>query len=373
MQRRIAFVDYFPTHYRKRLYEEIARRADADFYFFADEREHYWNRKIPLANEGDYRRVELRRFRPLGQAVMPGLAPRLRPSRYDAVIKSLNGKLMLPLVYGSAKASGLPFVLWTGMWYHPQTGDHRFSRGLAESIYRGAGAIVTYGEHVKRYVLETDGVDPAKVFVAGQAVQAERFTAVEPTRNGNATVLYVGQFEERKGLPDLLEAFRAIDSPNARLALVGNGSMEAEVRALASRDERVEIVGYVPQEELPAKLAAARCLVLPSVTTDRQREPWGLVVNEAMHAGLPVVATDAVGAAAGGLVEDGENGFVVPERNPDALSTALRRLVADGELAARMGDRARRDVERFDYDRMADGFLGAVEHAIAAKRAGRRR
>ena len=58
---RIAFIDYFATHYRKRLYEELARRMDVDFYFFADERERYWNRKIPLVREGDFRRVELRR------------------------------------------------------------------------------------------------------------------------------------------------------------------------------------------------------------------------------------------------------------------------------------------------------------------------
>ena len=64
--------------------------------------------------------------------------------------------------------------------------------------------------------------------------------------------------------------------------------------------------------------------MLPSITTALDKEPWGLVVNEAMHAGLPVVATDAVGAAAGGLVRDGENGFVVPERDADALAAAVR-------------------------------------------------
>jgi hypothetical protein len=109
--RRIAFIDYFPTHYRRALYEELARRADADFYFYADERERYWNRKIPLAYEGEFCRVDLRRYRIAGQAVMPGVAMRLSPKRYDAVIKSLKGKLMLPLTYGVSRIRGLPFVL----------------------------------------------------------------------------------------------------------------------------------------------------------------------------------------------------------------------------------------------------------------------
>jgi glycosyltransferase involved in cell wall biosynthesis len=364
MRRRIAFIDYFPTHYRRRLYEELARRTEADFYFFADERERYWNRKIPLANEGDYRRVELRRFRPFDEAVMPGIVPRLRPSRYDAVIKNLNGKLMLPLTYGAAKASGLPFVLWTGMWMHPTTRVHRFTHGMTAGIYRGADAIVTYGDHVRDFVLATDGVSPEKVFVAGQAVEKERFVDVRRSTNGHANVLFIGQFEERKGLFDLIDAFGMVDRPEARLRLVGNGSLEGEVRRHAERDRRIEIVGYVPQDDLPAQLASARCLVLPSVTTAEDKEPWGLVVNEAMHAGVPVVATDAVGAAAGGLVQHGKNGYVVPERDAPALAGALRSLVEDHKLARRLGERARGDADEFNYERMADAFVSAVDYAI---------
>jgi glycosyltransferase involved in cell wall biosynthesis len=371
LRRRIAFIDYFATHYRRRLYEELARRMDADFYFFADERERYWNRKIPLVEAGEFRRVELRRYRVAGQAVMPGLALRLHPGRYDAVIKSLNGKLMLPLVYGTSRVRRLPFVLWTGMWHHPTTRVHQATRPLTERIYHGAEAIVAYGEHVKRFLVDSAGVDSGKVFVAGQAVEPERFTAVEPVRDGAAEVLFVGQFEERKGLTYLLDAFAAIDDPTMRLRLVGNGSLEAEIARRAATDRRLEVVGHLPQEELPSVLRTARCLVLPSVTTELDKEPWGLVVNEAMHAGVPVIATDGVGAAAGGLVEHDRNGVVVPERDAPALTTALRRLTTDPALAATMGDRARQDVTRFNHSAMADAFEAAVEHAIAMRSSGR--
>ena len=371
--RRIAFIDYFATHYRRRLYEELARRMDVDFYFFADERERYWNRKIPLVESGAFRRVELRRYRIAGQAVMPGLALRLHPGRYDAVVKSLNGKLMLPLVYGASKGRGLPFVLWTGMWHHPTTPVHRLTRPLTESIYRGAGAIVAYGEHVKRFLLQTRGVASAKVFVAGQAVEPERFTTVQPSRNGAAEALFVGQFEERKGVADLLAAFASVRDPSARLRLVGNGTLEAEVAAHATADPRLEVVGYLAQERLPEALARARCLVLPSITTALDREPWGLVVNEAMHAGVAVVATDAVGAAAGGLVEHERNGFVVREGDRAALTAALERLLSDAALAARLGEQARRDVERFSHAAMADAFEGAIEHAVHHGRVSGRR
>ena len=370
VRRRIAFIDYLPTHYRRGLYEELSRRMAADFYFYADERERYWNRRLPLVRDGDFHRIELRRMRIAGESFMPGIVRTLRSERYDAVIKSLNGRVMLPLTYLTARSRGVAFVLWTGMWYHPRTAFHRLSRLPTESVYREADAIVAYGEHVRRFVAAAPGVDPAKVFIAGQAVDAARFAAVEPGFDEQvADILYVGQFEERKGLPFLLEAFAQLRAQGvpARLRLIGNGSMEEAIRRRAADDEAIEFVGHVDQDDLPGHLAAARCLVLPSITTPLDREPWGLVCNEAMHAGIPVVATQAVGAAAGGLVRDGRNGFVVPERNAEALAAALLPLLLDAGTAREMGARARTDVSGFSHERMADGFEAAVEHAIAAR------
>jgi glycosyltransferase involved in cell wall biosynthesis len=365
---RIAFIDYFPTHYRRGLYEEIGRRADADFYFFADERERWWNPRLSLVEEGTFRRIDLPRYRIGGEAVMPGVARRILAGRYDAVIKSPNGKLMLPLVYGAAKARGTAFVLWTGMWMHPTTRFHRASKPLMEGIYRGSDAIVTYGEHVRQFVLETAGVAPEKVFVAGQAVDPSRFAAVQPARAGQAPeILFIGQFEERKGVTYLLDAIRRLSDTQVRLRLVGSGADEDRLRAYAGDDQRIEFLGHRSQDELPSELARARCLVLPSVTTELDKEPWGLVVNEAFHAGVPVIATDGVGAAAGGLVRHGRNGFVVPERDSVALADALLPLVEDASLASRMGEAGREDVAAFNYDRMATAFLSAVDFALASR------
>jgi glycosyltransferase involved in cell wall biosynthesis len=363
---RIAFIDYFPTHYRRSLYEELARRADVDFFFFSDERERWWNPNIPHANHGDYHRVDLPRYRVAGQSVMPGIARRILGGKYDAVIKNSNGKVMLPLIYASAKARGIPFVLWQGMWMHPRTHLHTVSKPLLEGIYRGAGAIVCYGEHVRQFILQTRGVDPDKLFVAGQAVDGARFEAVAGVWNGGAAeVLYVGQFEEVKGVRYLVEAFDRMNDTEARLRLIGGGSQESWVRDRAQRSGQLELAGFRSQDELPAEFARARCLVLPSVTTEIDRETWGMVVNEAFHAGVPVVATDAVGAAAGGLVRDQRNGFVVPERDPEALSRAIRRLIEDPELARRMGDAGHEDVAAFTHERMANAFLAAVDHGLA--------
>jgi glycosyltransferase involved in cell wall biosynthesis len=366
---KIVFIDYFPPHYRRGLYEEISRHAEAEFCFFSDQHERWSDPNVPAVWEGNYRRVEFPRRRILGQSVVPGILRRILAGRYEAVIKLPNGRLMFPLSYWAARLSGTGFVLWTEMWMHPRTSFHRLSKPLMESVYRHADAIVVSGQHVRRFVLETPGVEPEKIFVARLAVDATPFQSIERTPGGGSPeILYVGQFEERKGLPYLLDAFDRLSGTGARLRMIGGGVQQDWVHSRVNGREDIELVGYRSQGELPGEFARARCLVLPSVTTREDREPWGLVVNEAMHAGVPVVVSDTVGAAAAGLVRHGRNGLIVPERDSGALADALRRLVADPELAARMGDAARTDAAEFDYQGMAGAFLDAAEYAIKARR-----
>jgi glycosyltransferase involved in cell wall biosynthesis len=371
MRRRIAFVTHFCPHYRRRLFEKIAERTEADFIFFAeDSPQGHWNHRIPVTRDGSFRRVELRRVRfPRNQVLTLGLALMLSRSRYDAVVKCLNGKLMVPFVMIVSRLRGLPVVVWTGMWHHPVTRFHRYTRWLTNAVYRHADAIVVYGEHVKRALVAVPGVDSDKIFIAGQAVEPGPFEAIRAQLNGSSppTLLYIGQFKDCKGLFDLLEAFMSIEDPDARLRLAGNGVLEAELRSRAAEDPRIQILGYIPPEQMPAQFLSTRCLVLPSITTRLERETWGLVVNEAMHAGIPVIATDAVGAAAGGLVRDGSNGFVVPERDPRALAAAMRRLIDDPGLARALGQQASADVARFTHAAMAEAFVEAIEYAIASR------
>ena len=108
-------------------------------------------------------------------------------------------------------------------------------------------------------------------------------------------------------------------------------------------------------------------LVLPSIRTATFLEPWGLVVNEAMLQGTPVIATDAVGAAAGGLVRDGRNGMVVPERDPEALAARLRVLATNPELRTELGEAARADVAAYTPEAWAAGMRAALKAAGAAR------
>ncbi len=153
----------------------------------------------------------------------------------------------------------------------------------------------------------------------------------------------------------LLDAF-ARSRAGTTLVLIGEGPLSERVAGTPC----ARLLGALPRTELPVAYAAAEIAVLPSIPTARFREPWGLVCNEAMHQGRPLVATEAVGAVAGGLVRDQENALVVGAGDPVALRTAIERLLDDAPLRARLGLAARSAVAAYTYDTMVEGFDRAL-------------
>ena len=224
----------------------------------------------------------------------------------------------------------------------------RRGRALLRAIYRDADAVVAYGRHVASFARRNGA---RRVAIAPQAVDGAFWSGPPeglPWRRGaEFAAVFVGRDEPGKGLDVLLDAWSRVrlEPPSAVLALVGVEGVPGAV-------------GRQPPPSVRNFLATADVLVVPR-RTSTFREPWGLVVNEAMHAGTPVIATDQVEAAAGGLVRNARNGLVVPAEDPAALGSALRLLRDDAELRARLGTAAREDVAPYTYAAWAEGFAGA--------------
>jgi glycosyltransferase involved in cell wall biosynthesis len=142
----------------------------------------------------------------------------------------------------------------------------------------------------------------------------------------------------------------------AALVLVGTGTGSARSPAGGA----VAFMGAQPPEQVRNFLAGADVCVIPSLRTRSFREPWGLVANEAMNQSTPVIASEEVGAVAGGLVRHERNGLVVAADDPPALAAALRRIHDDGDLRARLGANARRDVAAYTFPAWATGFEAAL-------------
>lgn len=367
----VALLTSYLTGYRIPLYERLAERQGVEVLCFGG-----GDRYVPpwfsdLDAQLAAAPFPARRIQGVREAFETG-------RRYDAVIAGFAGGAILPAVYAGARRHRRPFVLWASVWAQPRSVTHALSLPATRHIYRHAGAVLAYGEHVRRFVAGIRGRDD-DVFVAPQSVEAELFgravtgTELEEFRSRHGLepdarlAIYVGRLVPEKGVGLLLDAWpRLAARRGVTLVLVGDGPLADRARSTAG----ARLLGPLPRPELPVAYAASEFALLPSIPTARFREPWGLVCNEAMHQGRPMVASDSVGAVAGGLVRDGETGLVAPAGDPDALIGAVERLLADDALRARLGDAAREAVRPYTYDAMADAFGRALATAAARRRTG---
>ncbi len=301
-------------------------------------------RREPFRILAEAENVEVLPFAELGERAV---ARRVASGAYRAVIAGIGGRLALPAAYAAARRARIPFVLWTSLWAHPRTAAHALSYLPTTYLYRRADAVVTYGPHVSAYVRRHRR--RGEVF---EAPQASTLPAAERAPHDGFSLLFVGRLEREKGFDVLLDAWRRADV-DGELVVAGSGPLKPSGPGVRS-------LGFVTREELPGVYAAADALVLPSVRTATFLEPWGLVVNEAMQQATPVIASDAVGAVAGGLVRDGRNGLVVPAGDPEALATRIRVLAMNPELRERLGTAARADVTPYSDQAWADGMRRAL-------------
>jgi glycosyltransferase involved in cell wall biosynthesis len=353
----VALVTTFLSDYRLPLYRLLAQRYDLEVLCYG-RGERYappWFRDLDAQlAAADF---PARRLDGVGEALGLG-------RRYEAVIAPFAGGSMLPAAYLGAKRFGKPFVLWASVWHQPRSLVHALSLPVTRHIYRHADAVVAYGEHVRRFVAAIRGHDD-DVFIAPQAVEQQFARTVSDAEvrefrhrhdlGDGPLVLYVGRVVAEKG-SEVLRAAASRVHPEATVVLVGNTPP-------ASPGALIRSLGPLPRAELPVAYAAASLTVVPSIPTPRFKEPWGLVCNEAMEQGRPVVATTAVGAVAGGLVRDGQNGLVVAPGDPEALAAAINRLLDDAALRDRLGAAARQAVAPYTYGAMADGIGRALAAA----------
>jgi glycosyltransferase involved in cell wall biosynthesis len=275
---------------------------------------------------------------------------------------------LIPVAMGVAAAYRLPLVvtLHSSLRHTLPDDSPRAARlirygGAVERWVTGRAAAVISLTPRLRGLLVGDGLPAAKVHVIPSGVDPERFAGpfADPLPGvPHPRVAFVGRVEHEKGPDVLLRA--AAQVPGLHVVVVGDGAMRGELVALAASlgiAGRVTFTGYVPNTAVPAVLAHCDLFAMPS-----RFEELGTACVEALHTGLPIVASDTGGIP----VEDGVDGLRVPPGDPGALADALRRLLGDGALAARLGEaaaaRARRD---HAWPALAERVLGVYRGVTA--------
>jgi glycosyltransferase involved in cell wall biosynthesis len=268
----------------------------------------------------------------------------------------------------------------TLLWSETTAIDHRRRRLREELksylVTRFDGALVAGGPQA-RY-LGALGMPSARIRIVGGCVDNEFFASetdrarLQPARRLRLGLpqryfLYVGRFIREKNLKTLLAAYdyyRAERGPRAwDLVLVGAGPEEANLRSMVRKRtlEGVHFAGLRQTDELPAFYAFASSLILPSLS-----EPWGLVVNEAMAAGLPVLVSERCGCAED-LVRNGRNGFVFDPGDVAALAGVMTKISTGEVDPVALGREGRQHVRAYSPERFA---AGTIAHIDALRRSG---
>jgi glycosyltransferase involved in cell wall biosynthesis len=375
---RIAFSTNLPSHFHTRTFETIAEHYDTDFFFFSDGNES-WIENKNEQRVGRYRGNYVKGIRITSRVrINTDLVTRLFKGHYDVFIQSINGRFELAATFIIARVLKKPFILWTNLWFHPQTLFHKITFPITRYIYRHADAIVAYGYHVKDYLIPL-GVDERKISYSWNVTDNSLFNrpisesekdVLKKRFNlqGRHILLFVGRLSEEKGLEYLLDGIRNLPRElKVSLLLVGKGESKSNLMRMVKKHsmDYVYFVDYVPNKELVPFYALADIFVLPPITTKTLKEVWGIVLNEAMNQGCPVIATTAVGAAMGGLVQQGKNGLIVPERDSQALANAIIEIFSNGEKLQRMKEYTREEIKKWDENKSFKGFDSAIKYVHA--------
>ncbi|MBT3069769.1 glycosyltransferase family 4 protein [Rhodomicrobium sp. Az07] len=180
---------------------------------------------------------------------------------------------------------------------------------------------------------------------------------------GTKLFLMVGRLIEAKRPLDAIRSFqRSGLDDRSNLVLVGDGPLMEACRSLAAGDPRIMFTGWLSEpKKLASLMAISTALILPS-----EHEPWGAVVNEAMAAGIPVIASDQVGAALE-IVEDGVDGFVIRVGALDEYAAAMKALAGDPDRQKRMGAAAQvQALSKGEGFAVGNLIAGALESIRAA-------
>ncbi|MGH9283702.1 MAG: glycosyltransferase family 4 protein, partial [Acidimicrobiales bacterium] len=216
-------------------------------------------------------------------------------------------------------------------------------------VWRRLAARVAVSEAAAEFVARRFGHGGLRIIPNG--VDVELFREAEPARLPEGRrILFVNRLDRRKGFPVMVKAFRRVAAtrPDVLLVVAGDGADRGAVRDLrVEHRARVVMLGNVPHAKLPPYHAASE-LFCASATG---RESFGIVLVEAMAAGLPVVASDIAGYRE--VVRAGVDGLLVPPRDPEALAQAIERLLDDPETAKRLAAAGRERAERFSWDVVA--------------------
>lgn len=271
-----------------------------------------------------------------------------------------------------ARKKSVPFFLWSESHAHELRRASRPVEFLKKRFIRGCSGFVVPGQAARKY-LQLHHVEEGRIFVAPNAVDNEFFASAAATARHDGVrnrqelelppryFLFAGRLVRAKGVFELLAAYAKLDEPVRRqvgLVFAGDGPSRKDLEQEGAEISpgTVRFAGFAQKEKLAVYYALAQVLVLPTYT-----DTWGLVVNEAMACGLPVILSSVAGCAPD-LLKENWNGILVPPMEIDPLTSAMRNLACQPDLIAKMGVHSAQHIQRYS----AAAWAEAIAQMLAA-------
>ena len=267
------------------------------------------------------------------------------------------------------KVRHIPYLIWSGTIKRFGAEDSTWRVWQKKAVVRGASGAIVYGHRARQYLIDL-GLPAEKVFVGVNTVdtayyaQCRQSSQRSASSTGPKSLLYVGHLTSGKRVDLILSAVAHLSSRRTDfvLRIVGTGSEERRLRAMVADlgiAKFVTFEGFRQKAEVLAYLAGANCFLFPS-----EYDIWGLVLNEAMAAGLPCIASMHAGAT-DDLIKDGESGFVVDFNDSRRVSDLLNWILDRPDEAKRIGERASAFVSKHaTIRRSASGFMRAISQVL---------
>lgn len=389
---RVAFVNTHPIQYFAPLYAHLTRTGlfDVTALYLSDfsirggldkgfGRSVVWDLDLLAGYKSKFigNAAGRRRIGGFFSMVAPELWDAILNGGFDAVVINGHNLAAHHLALAASRSAGI--LVFTRGETHPRlrrSGWRETVRTpLLKAWYRAFDGCLAIGSANKRYYQLMD-VPTDKIAVMPYTVDNERYMAAArqapvaraATRarlgitSASPAILYAAKFDRRKRPDDLIRAYAMLraEGISTELVMVGSGVLDDELKSMVRELglEGVSFPGFINQTELPAVYGACDIFVLPS-----ENEPWGLAINEAMCAALPIVLSEEIGCVED-LVAHGVNGATYKAGDVRALAAALRPLLVDPVHRAHAGQASFARISKWSYAECAV----SLEQAITAAR-----
>lgn len=269
------------------------------------------------------------------------------------------------ILYGITKIKKEPFIIWREDWDWEK--DNNIKEKLLNKIIKylcnHADAILVPGTLHKEYFTKKLEVPENHVQIMPNVSNIKGNADITMKNHPIKKILYVGRLIERKGVIYLLEAYDKLKMENTELIIIGSGEEEEKLKDYVKEKNlnNVMFTGKINNEELENYYNESNLVVIPSINKG-MGDPWVFVLNEAMYYYNPIIATTAVGAAPD-MIED--NGFIVPEKDSDALKNAIELILNDKKLGKKMSLKSKEIINnKFQYSNMINSFEECIKKVI---------